>query len=248
MYGFRHSYDKIVDAFYWPALDLMLWGLTSAFIQTSTNGATNILLMIVSGIVFWIIFWRGQYEITMGVLDELWNKNLVNIFVSPLKFGEWVVAWLIMGIIKGSISFAFAFVLAFILYKTNFFIYGFYMLPFLLMLLMSGWWIGFAISSIIMRFGTKVQTLAWSLPWVLAPFSALYYPVTALPDWAEFIARIIPTSYVFEGMRQVVATGSLNWNLIFISLGLNIFYICLAFLLLYQSYKQLLEKGVTKLY
>ena len=248
MYGFRHSYDKIVDAFYWPTLDLLLWGLTSAVIQSSSNGIQNFLLMVVSGIVFWIIFWRGQYEITIGVLDELWNKNLVNIFVTPLKFSEWVVSWLIMGIIKGVISFGFAFILAYLLYKTNFFVYGFYMLPFLLMLLFSGWWIGFAIASIIMRYGTKVQTLAWSLPWVLAPFSAIYYPVSALPESVQLIARALPTSYVFEGMRQVVATGKLDWNLIGISFVLNIFYLCISFFLLYRSYKKLLDTGVIKLY
>lgn len=248
LYGFKHSYDKISDAFYWPTLDLMLWGLTSSVVQNTTGGIHNFLLMVVSGIVFWIIFWRGQYEITIGVLDELWNKNLVNIFVTPLKFSEWVVSWLVMGILKGIMSFVFAFILAFILYQTNFFIYGFYILPFLAMLLLSGWWIGFAIASIIMRFGTKIQTLAWSLPWVLAPFSALYYPVSALPEWAQIIARALPTSYVFEGMRQVVATGELNWNLILISLGLNILYLIIAFSLLYTSYKKLLEKGVVKLY
>lgn len=248
-YGFKHSYDKIVDAFYWPTLDLMLWGLTSAVIQNSMGGGLqNFLLMVVSGIVFWIIFWRAQYEITIGVLDELWNKNLVNIFVTPLRFSEWVVSWLVMGILKGSVSFAFAFALAFIMYKTNFFVYGIYILPLLLMLLLSGWWIGFAIASIVMRFGTKVQTLAWSLPWLLAPFSAIYYPVAALPEWAEGIAKLLPTSYVFEGMREVVATGTLDWNKIFISLGLNILYLTVCILLLHRSFRKLLEKGVVKLY
>jgi ABC-2 type transport system permease protein len=248
IYGFRHSYDKISDAFYWPTLDLVLWGITSSVVQATSGNISNFLLMVVSGVVFWIIFWRAQYEITIGVLDELWNKNLVNIFVTPLRFSEWVIAWLVMGILKGSMSFVFAFILAFVLYKTNFFVYGFYMLPFLLMLLFSGWWIGFMIASIIMRYGTKVQTLAWSLPWVLAPFSALYYPVTALPDWAEAIARMMPTSYVFEGMREVVATGNLDWNKVLISLLLNLFYLAIGVFLLHRSYRKLMEKGVVKLY
>ena len=221
LYAFKHSYDKLSDAFYWPTLDLFLWGLTSAFIQKSTPDLPNILLIIVSGIVFWIIFWRAQYEITIGVLDELWNKNLVNIFITPLKFSEWVAAWLIMGIIKGSVSFAYAWVLAWILYKTNIFTYGFYTLPFLFLLLLSGWWIGFLIASIIIRYGSRVQTLAWSVPWILAPFSAIYYPVEILPGWAQGIAQFLPTSYIFEGMRQVISTGVLDWNKVYISLLLK---------------------------
>ena len=105
LYGFKHSYDKMSDAFYWPLLDLLLWGLTSSYIKESSGGQTNILLLVISGIVFWLIFWRAQYEICMGLLDELWNKNMVNIFITPLKFWEWVTAWLFMGIAKGALSF-----------------------------------------------------------------------------------------------------------------------------------------------
>lgn len=248
LYGFKHSYDKMSDAFYWPTLDLFLWGLTSAFIQNSTSGLPNILLIVISGIVFWIIFWRAQYEITIGVLEEIWNKNLINIFITPLRFSEWVTAWLVVGVLKGLVSFAYAAVLALILYKTNVFVYGFHTLPFLFLLLLSGWWIGFMIASVIVRYGSRVQTLAWSMPWVLAPFSAIYYPVSVLPDWAQFVAAFLPTSYVFEGMRQVMAGGGLNIEKVLISLGLNIFYLIIGILLLKRSFKKLLERGLVKLY
>jgi ABC-2 type transport system permease protein len=248
LYGFKHSYDKMSDAFYWPTLDLFLWGLTSAFIQKQTNGLPNILLIIVSGIVFWIIFWRAQYEITIGVLEELWNKNLVNIFITPLKFSEWVTAWIIVGILKGIVSFIYAFILALILYKTNVFVYGYSMLPFIILLLMSGWWIGFLIASVIVRYGSRVQTLAWSVPWILAPFSVIYYPLAALPEWAQVIARLIPTSYVFEGMREVLSKGELDWNKVYISFALNVLYIFLSVLLLRSSFTKLLNRGIVKLY
>lgn len=248
LFAFRHSYDKMSDAFYWPLLDLLLWGLTSAYIKQTSGGDTNILLIIVSGIVFWIIFWRAQYEISIGLLEELWNRNMINIFITPLKFSEWVSAWLFMGITKGIMSFLFASGLALILYKTSIFVYGFSLLPFAFILLLSGWWVGFIIASIVMRFGTKVQTLAWSMPWIFAPFSAIYYPITILPDWAQTIAHFLPTSYVFEGMREVVATGHFDSNKFFIGLGLNIVYLTLGLLLLRSSFKKVLRNGVTKLY
>ena len=157
-------------------------------------------------------------------------------------------AWLIMGIIKGSVSFAYAWVLAWILYKTNIFTYGFYTLPFLFLLLLSGWWIGFLIASIIIRYGSRVQTLAWSVPWILAPFSAIYYPVEILPGWAQGIAQFLPTSYIFEGMRQVISTGVLDWNKVYISLLLNLVYLLITILILRKSFYALLKRGVVKLF
>lgn len=247
-YSFKHSYDKLVDAFYWPTLDLFLWGLTSTYIQKSGMGLPNIMLIVLSGIVFWIIFWRAQYEITIGLLDELWNKNLVNLFVTPLRFGEWVIAWLVMGILKGIVSFAFASTFAFVLYKTNIFVYGFAILPFMFILLLAGWSVGFIVASIIMRYGSKVQTLAWSFPWIIAPFSAIYYPVSILPEWARYITAVVPTSYVFEGMREIIATGIFDWNKFLIALVLSLIYLTISIIFINISFKRIMQKGIIKLF
>lgn len=248
LYGFKHSYDKMSDAFYWPLLDLLLWGLTSSYIKESSGGQTNILLLVISGIVFWLIFWRAQYEICMGLLDELWNKNMVNIFITPLKFWEWVTAWLFMGVAKGALSFLFAAGVAVLLYQTNVFTYGFAMIPYMLLLLLSGWWVGFMITSILMRYGSKVQTLAWSMPWIFAPFSAIYYPVSSLPQWAQFVAHLLPTSYVFEGMRGVLRTGHFDTRGFVIGLLLNLLYLAISLVTIRFSFARVLKNGITKLY
>lgn len=248
LFNFRRSYDTMTDAFYWPTLDILLWGLTSSFLQKSSDPTVNIILILLSGVVFWIIFWRSQYEITIGFLYELWNKNLVNLFVSPLKFSEWVTAWILMGILKGVISFLFACGLTFLLYQTNIFVFGWYILPFFLVLMISGWWIGFFIAGILMRFGVRIQTFAWSVPWLFAPFSAIYYPVSILPEWAQYVSRALPMSYVFEGMREVTQTGILDWNKFYIAMGLNVFYLALSILFLRSGFQKILKVGVTKIY
>lgn len=248
LYNFRRSYDTMTDAFYWPFLDLLLWGLTSAYLQQNSDGNINIMLIILSGIVFWIIFWRAQYEIAIGFLYELWNKNLVNLFVSPLRFSEWITAWLIMGMIKGTVSFLFGFLLALVLYQTNVFAYGFYMLPFIVILIVSGWWVGFFITGILMRFGVKIQTIAWSVPWLFAPFSAIYYPIAVLPEWAQYVAHALPMSYVFEGMREVMTTGQLDWNKVLIAMSLNVLYIIASLIFMKTGFNKILNIGVTKIY
>ncbi len=245
---FKHSFDRLSDAFYWPTIDLLIWGLTSLYFRKFMPDQSYIVLVIMSGLLLWLVVWRGQYEITVNLLEDLWNKNLVNIFVSPLKFSEWISSFLLLGLIKAIISLSFASLLAFFLYKFKIFIFGFYLLPFFIILIMMGWWVGFIVAGIVLRYGTRLQTLAWAAIAVVSPFSAVYYPVSILPNWAQKIALFVPTSYVFEGAREVISKGHLDPNKLYIGFALDCFYLCLSLIFLRKSFDKVLEKGLVKLY
>lgn len=248
-YYFKHSLDRMSDAFYWPTMDLLLWGLTSAFFrQTSSVGSSKIIMIVISGILFWIIVWRGQYEITVNTLEEIWNKNLINIFSSPIKLGEWVLSLLAIGVFKAALSLSFASLVAFILYRINFFQFGFYIIPFGLMLIITGWWVGFFLAGLVLRYGTKIQSFAWGGIMLISPFSAISYPLSILPDWAQKVAMFVPTSYIFEGIREVIDKGSLDWNKILASFILNIFYLVISVFWFKKSFEKILDKGLVKVF
>lgn len=248
LYLFKHNPDKLVDIFYWPLVDLILWGITTLFIRSLDPSYSKIVIIIVSGLIFWQVVWRGQIEVTINILEELWNKNLVNLFATPLKFSEWITSFVILSIIKLAVSFSFIASLSYILYKVNVFSYGLYLAPFIILLIMSGWWIGIFVGSIILRFGTRIQNLAWSFPWAISPFSAIFYPIAILPPWAQKISRLFPTSYIFEGIRQIINTGAIDTYKLYMSLFLNIIYLILALFLLKRSFRKVLKKGLLKVY
>lgn len=244
-YGFRKNLDRITDSFYWPTIDLLMWGLTSQFF-TSMGGGNNVILFVLGGLTMWLIIWKSQYEITINLLDELWNRNLINLFVSPLTFTEWLISSLILGVIRVIMSFSFAILLAYLLYSVKIFEYGFQLLPFMLILLLSGWAIGIIVTSLIFRYGTKIQALCWSLVWVFGPFSAIYYPVSILPNWAQQISKFVPMSYAFEGMRGVLATGQIDYQKVIIGLSLASIYLLLALIFIYKSFNKVMQKGLLK--
>jgi len=244
IYNFRRSFDRLSDAFYWPTIDLIIWGLTSSYFVSLAPGTAKIMVAVVGGIIFWVIPWRAQYEVTVNVLVDLWDKNLGNIFVSPLKLSEWITSLVLVGLSKALISVAFASLVAFVLYKVNIFSYGLYLVPFLFLLLMFGWWVGFLVAAIILRFGSRVQTLAWTVTWAVAPFSAIYFPVAILPEWAQVIARLLPSSYIFEGGRQVIFQHTMNWEYVAISFGLNALYLVISLYLFSKSFKGALRRGL----
>lgn len=248
LYAFRKNLDRLTDVFYWPLVDLLLWGLTGVFIEKQAAHIPSLTLMLISGTIFWLIVWRGSAEITLGALSEVWDKNLINLFVTPLKFWEWISAFVLLSVMKALISFLFGLGFAFFLYKLNFLIYGWYLLPFLVILLINGWCVGFLVAGFILRYGGKAQNLAWTAVYVLAPFVAIFYPVSILPRWAQAISSAIPASYVFENMREFIASGTLDPQKFYFAGLLSILYLTLSLVFLYKSFQRTLKRGLVGLH
>lgn len=243
-YNLLRTYDRLSDVFFWPLVDLVLWGITSRYIAGSGIGSNLVILSLLGGIILWIFPWRGQYEIAVNLLEDLWNRNLVNLFASPLLFSEWVITLMLTGIFKAAISFVFAGLVAILLYSTNVFTLGLSILPWAGILMIFGWVIGLIIASLIMRFGTKIQTLAWTSIYLVAPFVGVYYPISALPTWAQNVAYWVPASYVFEAMRGLIMGHPVPLSNLFWPLILCLIYFALALLLLYGSFRHILKRGL----
>lgn len=246
LFNLRHSYDRLTDMFYWPAIDLVIWGLMGLYFVRQVNNSSA-MSIVLTGLIFWIVTWRAQYEININLLAELWDKNIVNIFASPLTLKEWLVSFLLMGFAKMLISLAFSAILAFLLYHFMIFSYGLWIIPFVLNLLLTGWAIGFFIAGFLIYFGEKIQTIAWSGIYLIAPFSALYYSLSILPPWAQKVAMFVPTSYIFEGMREIIFTGSLSYDKLIISFVLNIVYLVLSIWFFVFMFNQSKKLGLGRL-
>ncbi len=247
MYLFRHSLDRLADAVYWPVLDLILWGLTTKWISESGASIPNVLLIMLTALVYWQIVWRANYEISVNLLEEFWNHNLVNLFATPLRVGEWIAGVMMVGVMKNVLTIGVGALAAWLLYSLSIFEVGFYFLPFLFNLMMFGWTIGFISASFIVYYGTRIQTLAWTFGFVAAPFSAVYYPLEVLPGWAQFIGHALPTSYIFEGMRAVINGGELSLRLLALSFVMNLLYLSLAISFFLFMFEKSREKGLGRL-
>ena len=97
--------------------------------------------------------------------------------------------------------------------------------------------------SLILRFGHGAEALAWAVPFLLQPICAVFYPVSALPDWLIPLAYAFPGSHVFEGMRQALTNGTFAWGHMQAATGLNLLYLTLALLLLGKTLTAARERG-----
>ncbi len=236
IYPLKRDFDLLSDMLYWPLIDAVLWGVTSQWIGSS-SGTEQIIASILIGLVLWNVIWRSQSEISRNMIDEIWNNNLVNLFSTPLRVKEWVVSVVLLSVIKMTVTITLLMTVIFLLYRVNVLILQWWLPVFMVGAMMTGWWVGFISSSIVLKYGPKMQTVVWGLPGILLPFSVVFFPLEKLPWFLQPISRMIPTTYIFESMRALVQTGHFEITNVLISLGLNILYLALSIYLFLRSFQ-----------
>ncbi len=244
LYLYKRSLPRLMDAFYWPVLELILWGFIGTYISKLNLGSFNALTIILGAIIFWDLLSQSQRAVSIAFLEDVWEKNFLNIFVTPLRLSEFLASTILLGLVRvGLVGVVMAF-LAFLFYHFNIFTFGFYLIPFMLNLLLFGWTLGLFTTAIILRFGTSAQVLAFGFLFMIQPFSAVFYPVSVLPHALQYLAYMLPSTYVFEGMRLVISSGSLPLWQLGLALLSNIVYIILITWFFYRMFAYVKRKGL----
>lgn len=243
LYPLQRDFDLLSDMLYWPMVDTFLWGITSQWLSDEAGNA-NIMIAILMGLLLWNVIWRSQSEVSRNLMDEIWNNNLVNLFTTPLTLKEWITSVIGLSVVKMGITMSMLVPVVYFLYDVSFFYLGWWVLLFVLAAILTGWWIGFISAGIVLRKGQKMQTVIWTLPGMLLPFSAIYFPLDRLGPIMRNISRLVPTSYIFENMRHLVNGGSVVASELILSFGLNFLYLGLAIWFFVRSFEYSKERGL----
>lgn len=244
LYLYRRSLSRLMEIFYWPLLDLMVWGFITIYLSQFEGALPNFLGFFLGALILWDILYRSQQGISISFLEEVWSRNLLNLFVTPLRPAEFLLAVMGISIFKLFTAGVVTVTLAWLLYSFNIFVMGVALLPFVFNLMVFGWAIGVTTTAVILRFGQKAEIMAWGLAFVFQPVSAVFYPVSVLPPWLQDIAWYIPATPVFEGMRTVIQSGGFPVELLLWSLFLNGIYLTVAILYFYHMFHVAKQKGL----
>ncbi len=244
LYLYPRSFPRIMDVLFWPVLELLVWGFLSAYLEKLNLENINLVSILLGAIIFWTFLNRSQEAVTVAFLEDVWEKNLLNLFVTPIRISEFLFSTVILGLVRIVTAGAILGVIALVLYHFSIFQFGIYTVPFILSLLLFGWILGLFITAVILRFGTSAQVLAFGFIFLIQPFSAVFYPVSALPVAVQGIAYLLPSTYVFEGMRAVIATGTLPLNYLAFSFGINAMYLIIVLFFFYAMFRKVKERGL----
>lgn len=242
-YLLRGSWPRFLELAYWPTMQMILWGYINQFMASSSAWVAQGAGVLVSAVLLWDVLFRGQLGVSVSFLEEMWSRNLGHLFVSPLRPGEWVAALFGMSLIRTVIGVVPAALLAIPLFGYSLFDLGLPLAGFFANLIVFGWSLGLVIVALILRYGMGAEGLAWIVVFMLAPVSAVYYPVSVLPGWLQWVALSLPSAHVFEGMRAILFDGTMRWDHLAWAVGLNALFMGLCSAAFLYSFHQARVRG-----
>jgi len=243
-YLLRGSWPRIVELAYWPLVQMVLWGFITLHLMNNSSWVAQAAGVLLSGVLLWDVLFRGQLGYTLAFLEEMYSRNLGQLFVSPLRPGELVVAMMVTSLLRTVLGILPATLLAIPLFDWNIFSLGLPLIAFFCNLLVMGWAVGMMVTALILRVGLGGESLAWFVIFLLVPISAVYYPVDVLPAWLQGVAWAFPPVYVFEGMRAVLFDGVFRWDLLAGAMTLNIVYLGIGAALFLWSFQVARRHGL----
>lgn len=244
IYLLKSSWPRVFELAYWPTIQMILWGFITQFLVTQSSLIANAFGLLLSGVLLWDVLFRGQLGFSLSFLEEMWSRNLGNLFVSPLRPYELVLAMSAISLIRTLIGVLPAAVLAIVLYEYSIFTLGLPLIAFFANLLIMGWVIGMMVVALLMRVGLGAESVAWLAIFLIAPISAIYYPVSVLPGWLQTVAWCLPPAYVFEGMRAILLDGVVRTDLLVGAALLNLVYLAVGASLFLWSFHVARRRGL----
>jgi ABC-2 type transport system permease protein len=229
IYLYGRNRVRLIELFFWPTVDLLVWGNLSVFLESSRGAQVpSFIPMLIGGVVLWDVVFRAQQGVAISFLEDVWTRNLLNIFVAPVRPVEYVASGFIIGFLRIFVTVVVLSVLSAVFYQFNILQFHWHLVPFFGLLMLFGWSLGLISIALIMRWGQAAESLAWAVPFLIQPVAAVYYSLSTLPGWAQMIGWCLPCTPVFEGMRAIIRGEGLDWSMMGLSVITNILWMLAA--------------------
>lgn len=247
-YLIRGSLSRVLPLFVWAGIDIVLWGFITKYLNTFVSSGFNFVPSLLGAVLLWDFLIRVMQGVTMAFFEDVWSRNFLNIFATPLSLSEYLSGLVLSSIATSSIGLVVMVVLATTIFGLSFFVYGVMLVPFFLVLFMCGIALGILGSGVVLRLGPPAEWFVWPIPAIISPFVGVFYPLSTLPPWMRSIARALPPSYVFEGMRAIVSGSPASPHELLWGASLAVLYILLACWFFARVYQHAVRTGLIARY
>jgi ABC-2 type transport system permease protein len=248
LYLIRGSLSRVFPLFVWVAIDIVLWGFITKYLNSVSGSGLDFVPSLLGAVLLWDFLSRVMHGVTMAFLEDVWSRNFLNLFATPLSVPEYVGGLVLSSIATSAVGLVVMLVVASAAFGLSLFTYGVLLVPFLLVLLLFGIALGIFGSAIVLRLGPAAEWFVWPIPAVVSPFAGVFYPVATLPSWMQGIAYLMPPSYVFEGMRAIVSGGAFSGMQLLWGVVLAVGYVALSCWCFARVYRHAVRTGLIARY
>jgi len=240
----RLNAPRITNVFLWPALDILLWGFIATYLDRVGKAQVSFLTVLLGAAVLWNFLVRVQTGMMTAFFEDIWAHNLFNFFASPLRIWEYTLGLIATAIMTSFTGLSLVIFMAQVIFGYNIFRLGLFLIPFMGVLFVFGVALGVFTCALVLRLGPSAEWLAWPIPFILGPFAGIFYPVSSLPKYVQPFSRAIAPSYVFEGMRGVLANGTVSHLNLLLGFVIAAAYLLAAALFFVYVFRLVLRNGL----
>jgi ABC-2 type transport system permease protein len=248
LYLLRGGPTRVLSLVIWVAIDIILWGFMTKYLNTVTAAGFDFVPVLLGAVLMWDFFTRVMFGVTMAFFEDVWSRNFLNIFGSPVSINEYLTGLVSSSIITSTLGLVVMLILAVALFGLSFILYGGLLVPFLMVLFLFGIALGIVGCSFVLRFGPSAEWFVWPIPAILSPFAGVFYPISTMPTWIQWIAHLLPPMYVFEGMRAIVTGGAMSMKSLMMGGVLAVLYVLAASLVFTRVYRNAVRTGLIARY
>jgi len=221
-YLLRSSWPRILDLIYWPTVQMLMWGFLQLYVSQSSSTFARAGGVFIGAVLLWDILFRGQLGFSISFLEEMYSHNLANLMMSPLRPIEFIAALMVMSVVRLLIGMIPVTALAVLFFGFNFWSLGLPLIFFFINLILTSWSIGVFVAGLLLRNGLGAESMAWTIMFLFLPLTCVYYPVTVLPHWLQYVSWALPPTYVFEGMRALLISHVFRADLMLDAFAFNL--------------------------
>jgi ABC-2 type transport system permease protein len=250
----RHFYlvsgsaARVLPLFAWVAIDMVLWGFITKYLNSVSSAGFDFVPVFLGAVLLWDFFTRVMHGVTMAFMEDVWSRNFLNIFATPLSISEYVSGLVLSSIGTSALGLVVMIFLASTIFGLSFVSYGIALVPFLLILFLFGIALGILGAATVLRFGPASEWFIWPVPALVSPFAGVFYPLSTLPHWMQYICLALPPSYVFENVRAILAGKAASMPGLMTGIALAVLDVMVAYWIFARVYRYSVRTGLIARY
>lgn len=234
---------RIFQLFVWSALDIVLWGFLTKYLDAVGNAGFSFTATLLGAVVLWEFMTRVQQGVSSPFLEDIWSRNLLNFFASPLSASEYIAGLVTSSILTSLVGLVVLTLFAALAFGFSLWTLGLPVLGFLAVLFLFGISFGVIAISVLLRLGPSAEWFVWPIPTVLSPLVGVFYPISILPAWLQPVSNVIPATYVFENLRSIITSGTYSASDFATGMALDLVLLALSCALFFYVHRRAVQSG-----
>ncbi len=248
LYLLRGSVSRVVPVFAWVTIDMILWGFIARYLASVSLPGIKVGTALLAAVVCWGFFGRVMQGVSMAFFEDVWSRNFLNIFTTPLSITEYICGLALSSVFTSLIALGVLLCMSSWLFDLSLLTHGPAMASLLFTLFVFGIALGIASCALVLRFGPPAEWFVWPIPAIMAPFVGVFYPLSILPGWMRMIGHCLPPSHAFAQLRTLIGGTEVPLLATLPALGLALLWLVLAGLLFGGVYRSVMRSGLIARY